>query len=199
LSLLNALSPAVSGVCGVPADVTGRCAAALCCSVLRATAELASFAFGSLHSNNRSESVHEARCARARKPCAARRCLNGRPAAHTAHREISVATRGAGSQRLAPHHNAGCKAGGRAVGAPLWRRAPEESRVAPRSGEAKERFWPWRVQRPCPNSTRSDPSISRSAGDPQRSGERQSEAPTALPSALREVQARTVRATHREK
>ncbi len=142
-------------------------AAPLRCSVLRATAELAAFAFGSLRSDNRSESVHEARCARARKPCAARRCLHGRPGAHTTHREMGVASGGAGRPRPVPNHDAGCKVVGRAVGAPLRCRASQKSRVAPRSGEAKERFWPWRVQRPCPKSTRSDPSISRSAGDPE--------------------------------
>jgi len=35
------------------------------------------------------------------------------------------------------------------------------------SGQAKERFMRWRVQRPSHKSTRSVPSILRSAGDPE--------------------------------
>ena len=96
-----------------------------------------------------------------------RRCLHVRPGAHTAHREMEVASGGAGRPRLAAHHHAGCKAVGGAVGAPLRRRASQESRVGPRSGQAKERFWSWRVQRPCSKSTRSVPSIPRSAGNPE--------------------------------
>ncbi len=150
------------------------------CSVLRATAELtARFA---LRSNNCGKSEHEARCARARKPCAAQRCLHGRPVAHTTHREMCVVSGGELKPSLRAitstaafrwqANKAGCKVVGRAVGAPLRCRASQKSRVAPRSGEAKERIFQRRVQRSLQNSTRSDPSISRSAGDPgaQRRG-----------------------------
>jgi hypothetical protein len=66
-----------------------------------------------------------------------RRCLHGRPVAHTAHREADISSGGAGRPRQAPDHHACCKAVGGAVGAPLRRRAPQESRVAPAKPEKR--------------------------------------------------------------
>ena len=66
-----------------------------------------------------------------------RRCLHGRPGAHTAHREMNVASGGTGRPRPAAYHHAGCKAVGGAGGAPLRRRASQKSRVAPAKPEKR--------------------------------------------------------------
>ena len=92
-------------------------ATALRCSVIRPTAELASRC--ALRSNSRGESVNEARCARGRMPCAARRFRGALPGvrARLCRSDVGGPT--------APRQPPGFAAGGARRGRSLWRRGAQ--------------------------------------------------------------------------
>ncbi len=130
-------------LCGPTVELTSRCA---------------------LRSDSHSESEHEARKRADRKASAPR--APQRRARSPAH-SLAEALLARGHLTPPRANNISARAGRRSPAAPLWSRASQESRVGARSAQAKERFFQWRVQRSLQKSTRSVPSIPRSAGDPE--------------------------------